>query len=273
MRLVDTHCHIHSAKYFDQEDVSDVITRATDAGVQNMVCIGTSVDESKEAIDFCRSSELLHPTIGIHPHEAATDLQRWDEFAALLSSGSGVVGIGECGLDYWYEHSDREAQEKVLRLQLDLAVSASLPVSFHIRNSRDDHKRIVDGEDIIGDAYVDLLRIMDDYKGKLRGVIHSFSTGQKELNSILSLGFSVGVNGIATFTSDQVQLDAYRAIPLDRMVLETDAPYLAPKPLRGKSNEPAYLTHIVRFLSELRGESEDEIATTTTVNAKKLFNL
>lgn len=273
MQLVDTHCHIHTAKYFDQETIEEVLTRATDAGVGEMICIGTSVDESREAIDFCKDKQGLYPTIGIHPHEAEAERDRWDEFATLITPDAGAIGIGECGLDYWYQHSDKEAQEAILRLQLDLAVEHDLPVSFHIRNSKEDHKRIMAGEDIIGDAYVDFLRIIDEYDGRIKGVIHSFSTGQKELNSVLLRNFSVGVNGIATFTSDRVQIDAYRAIPLERMVLETDAPYLAPAPLRGKSNEPAYLTYIIDFLSELRGETQEEIASTTTANAKKLFNL
>jgi TatD DNase family protein len=172
-----------------------------------------------------------------------------------LAGQSKVVAIGECGLDYFYNHSPAEAQKELLHFQLALAQEYKLPVIFHVR-----------------DAFDDFWPIFDQYKG-LKGVIHSFTADTAVLEQILARGLCIGINGIMTFTKNAAQLAAARAIPLDRLVLETDAPFLTPTPFRGTICEPKYVRVTAEFMSRLRNESLEDIATATTHNAAQLFKL
>ena len=166
-----------------------------------------------------------------------------------------VVAVGETGLDYYYEHSSREDQKKLLRFQLDLASEYDLPLIFHIR-----------------EAFEDFWKIFDEYKN-IKGVVHSFSSGTEDLEQVLSRGLLVGLNGIMTFSKKAEQLDAARQVSLSSLLLETDAPFLTPVPFRGKIGEPKYVRVTAEFLAGLRGESLQEIADATTKNAHKLFKL
>ncbi len=256
-QLVDTHCHIHFPNYPLEKD--EVITAADEAGVTKLMCVGCTLTDSKLAIALAAQYDRIWATIGLHPHEGAVyvnDHKALQEFRELATAPK-VVAIGETGLDYHYMHSAKEDQKKLLRFQLDLAIEHNLPLIFHVR-----------------EAFDDFWQIFDEYKAhNINGVVHSFSAGQRELDQILDRNLYVGLNGIMTFTKDQAQLETAKHIPLNKLLLETDAPFLTPKPFRGKVCEPKYVCEISQFLSELRGESIEKLAQATTTNATKLFGL
>ncbi len=265
MQLVDTHCHIHEVAGTDEVaakwhkagifDPAEVLARAREAGVQHLVCVGCTLEDSRLAVDFAAQHDGVHASIGIHPHEAQHyDDAKLAEFAALLDRpGHKIVAIGECGLDYFYTHSPKDAQIKVLRFQIELALKHNLPLIFHVR-----------------DAFDDFWPIFDEYSG-VRGVIHSFSSDIADVEQILARGLYVGQNGIMTFTKHVKQLEAAKAIPLPSLLLETDAPFLTPQPFRGNICEPKHVRVTAEFLAELRGESLQELAAATAHNAQRLF--
>ena len=253
-QFVDTHCHIHFPDY--ELDVPQVIADATKAGVTRMMCVGCTLSDSKLAIQMAQQHASVWATIGLHPHEAKEYVENpkvLQEFRDLASRPR-VVAVGEIGLDYYYKHSEPSAQADMLRFQLTVAQEANLPVIFHVR-----------------DAFDDFWPIYDEFKPK--GVIHSFSAGQKEIDQILSRGLSIGLNGIMTFTKNTDQLKAVKTIPLNRIVLETDAPFLTPTPYRGTICQPKHVEVTAEFLSKLLDCPLETFATTTTNNALGLFNL
>ncbi len=255
MQLVDTHCHIHLPEY--PLDADAVRQAATDAGVTRLICVGCTLHDSQAAVAYAEHRDNVWVSIGLHPHEASRyvgDSHALQQFHDLATRPK-VIAVGETGLDYYYDHSPREAQKKLLRFQLDIASEHNLPLIFHVR-----------------DAFDDFWQIFDEYHG-LRGVIHSFSATPAILEQVLSRGLHVGLNGIMTFTKDVAQLEAAKKVPLDRLVLETDAPFLTPVPFRGKVCEPKHVAVTAEFLADLRGESVQELAAATTQNAQKLFTM
>ncbi|HEV7454792.1 MAG TPA: TatD family hydrolase [Candidatus Saccharimonadales bacterium] len=269
LSLTDTHCHIQeawksvngidpTAQLWDKAgrpDPGDIIARAQADGVAKMICVGTTLPDSKLAVDFIQGRSMCRASIGLHPHEAkdyADNPAKLAEFAALAGK-PGVIAVGECGLDYFYNHSPKADQAKILRFQIELALDNNLPMIFHVR-----------------EAFDDFWPIFDEYKD-IRGVIHSFSAGTAELEQILSRGLYVGLNGIMTFTKHVKQLDAARAVPQGSLLLETDAPYLTPQPFRASICEPRHVRVTAEFLAELRGESLQTLASVTTQNAHRLF--
>jgi TatD DNase family protein len=255
MEFTDTHCHIHFTDY--GLDPDEVLLRAQADGVTRVICVGCRLDDSQGAIAFAKRYKNVWASIGLHPHEASVyvhDHHALQQFAELVSQPK-VVAIGEIGLDYYYQHSPREAQEKLLRFQLDLAVAHNKPVIFHIR-----------------DAFTDFWRIFDEYPS-VRGVVHSFSATETELQQILERNLYVGLNGIMTFTKNEAQLAAAKAVPLSKMVLETDAPFLTPTPFRGKICESKHVVVTAHFLASLRVESLEALASSTTQNARDLFGI
>lgn len=238
-------------------NADELIADAERIGVDRLICVGTSVEDSVVAVDFVQNQDNCWASIGIHPHEAARYIHhqdKLDEFLALAKQPK-VVAVGECGLDYYYNHSPKEAQYKILEFQLDLAQKHDLPCIFHVR-----------------DAYDDFLAILSQFEG-IRGVVHSFTANRPILDKMLSEGLYIGLNGIMTFTKDQEQLAAAQAVPSKSLLLETDAPFLTPAPYRGTICEPKHVRVTAEFLSDLRGESLEEIARTTTHNAGQLFRL
>ena len=189
--------------------------------------------------------------LGVHPHEAKDGCTAIG--GLLAERHEKVVGIGEIGLDYYYDNSPREEQIKILEQQLQWAMEYDLPVSFHVR-----------------EAFDDFWPIFDNFHG-IRGVLHSFTDTQANLEAGFSRGLYVGINGISTFTKDPSQQRMYAELPLERMLLETDAPFLTPAPLRGKMNEPSYVGRVAEHASSLRGVSLDVVSRMTTDNARKLF--
>lgn len=255
MKFVDTHCHIHFPDY--GLDPEEAIAEAMQNGVTRLLCVGCTLPDSIAAIDLAERHSGIWAAIGLHPHEGARyihDHQALQQFRELASHPK-VVAIGETGLDYHYNHSPREDQRKLLRLHLDLALERKLPLIFHVR-----------------EAYEDFWKIFDEYP-KVRGVVHSFSAGQKELNQILERNLYVGLNGIMTFTKDPEQLAAAKQVPLQKLLIETDAPYLTPVPFRGTICQPKHVVETAKFLAELRHEPLKQLAEATTHNAVTLFKL
>ncbi len=271
VRFFDTHCHIHeiegdaslehsvTSKWHKAgiTDAGSVIRSATEAGVDTMICVGTTLRDSEQAIHFVKNRPACFASIGIHPHESRpfqeVNVGR-GSFSALAGCEK-VVAIGECGLDYFYEHSPRADQISVLEFQLQLAQDHDLPVIFHIR-----------------DAFDDFWPIFDNFSG-LTGVIHSFTAHSKQLKDALSRDLYIGLNGIMTFTKDALQLEAAKMVPLNRLVLETDAPFLTPRPYRGTMCEPKHVVDTASFLCGIRNEPLEELAVVTTKNARELFRI
>jgi len=268
MSLVDSHCHIHEADYpLDREAV---LCDAIDAGVTKIICVGTEIQSSRDAVKFANSHNNVWAVIGVHPHDAknlmASDYDILRELAAnSIRPGLAkkIVGIGEIGLDYFYEFSPRAKQIAALEQQLQIAVDNNLPVSFHIRAGDKNGYSALD----------DFWAIFDNFGEKIRGVLHSFTDNRANMEKGLVRGLFVGVNGIATFNKNPEQRAMYEAIPLESMILETDAPFLSPSPHRGKPNQPAYVREVAKFVSDMRGRDLKEVAQITAENANRLFFL
>ncbi len=258
--LFDTHCHIHFDDY--GLDKNEVIQSAHNAGVNKMICVGTTLKDSAIAVKFAFVHDNIWASVGIHPHEADDFDDSSAEMLKDLAAQDKVVAIGEIGLDYYYQNSSKQAQLDVLKTQIEVGIKANLPLIFHVRDNKEN----------TGEVWRDFWRIFDSYSN-LRGVVHSFSAHQSQLDQILGRNLYVGLNGIMTFTHDERQLAAAKKVPLDKLVLETDAPFLTPKPFRGKVCEPKHVANTARFLAELREESYEELAKATTKNALNLFKL
>ena len=253
--LIDTHAHLDFPEL--APDLASVLERAATASVFEIITIGIDIPSSEAAVRIAQSHSRIYATVGIHPH-GAKDLEK-ETLMALrdLARRERVVAIGEIGLDYYRDRQPRPAQRQCLRQQLELACEESLPVVFHIR-----------------DAYDDFLEIIKDYASALRGaVMHCYSGNWEVALRCLDLGFYLSIPGTVTFAKAEVQQDVVRRAPLDRLLLETDAPFLAPVPYRGKDNEPSYLLHTAKKVAELRGCSLEEVAVQTTANARKVFRL
>jgi len=247
--LVDTHCHIHEVDFpLDREET---LSRAAEASIQTMICVGTSIESSTQAIAYADAHENVKASIGVHPH----DTKDGYVIDGLAETSTNVIAVGEIGLDYFYTNSPREVQIEGLKAQLAVAQKHNLPVIFHVR-----------------EAFDDFWPIFDSFPG-LTGVLHSFTDTKEQLNAALSRGLYIGVNGISTFTKDEAQKAMFDAIPLERLLFETDAPFLTPNPFRGTVNEPAFVKIIAEYHAERRDISVEEIAKATTANAHALFAL
>ena len=253
--LVDSHCHLDFPDYAGQVD--RIVARAADAGVGVCLSIGTELKRFPGVRAVAEKFPNVWCSVGIHPHEAEKELL--DDEAALIREAAHpkVVGIGETGLDYYYEHSPRVPQQKNFRSHIAAARQTGLPVIVHTRDADDDT--------------IDILR--DEMgKGRFTGLIHCFTGTQKLADAALELGLYISVSGIATFKNSQALRDVIKTVPLERLLVETDAPFLAPVPYRGKTNEPAFVVHTAKMLAELKGVTEDELAAATTGNFFRLFS-
>ena len=264
--FVDTHCHVHFPDY--ELDVDQVIVNAIQAGVTRMICVGCTLADSKLGVEMAARHSSIWASIGIHPHEAqlyVEDEKALQEFRDLASKPR-VVAIGEIGLDYYYNHSSKEDQAQMLRFQLTIAQEHNLPVIFHVRDPKNHDSNA------IGKAFNDFFTILDDFEG-VSGVIHSYTANRATLDKCLARGLYIGLNGIMTFTKDQNQLEVAKVTPIDRLLLETDAPFLTPVPFRGTICQPKHVVSNAEFLANLRQESLEQLAANTTKNALTLFNI
>lgn len=252
--LVDSHCHLDFPDYAG--DVDGVVMRARAAGVGVCLSIGTELARFSGVRAVAEKFPDVWCSVGVHPHEAEKELL--SDAAPLLAETSHpkVVGIGESGLDYYYAHSPRAEQIANFRAHIAAARQSALPLIVHTRDADDDTIAVL--EDEMG-------------KGAFSGLIHCFTGTQRLADAALALGFYISVSGIATFKNSQGLRDVIKTVPLDRLLVETDAPFLAPVPHRGKTNEPAFVVHTARMLAELKGISEAELAAATTENFFRLF--
>ncbi len=257
MSLIDSHCHLDSAEF--DADRDEVIQRALDSGVEHMVAIGTGggPPDLEAGIRLADRYAAFYATVGVHPHDAAkasqSDLARLEH----LLSHPKVIAVGEIGLDYHYDFSPRDTQKSIFIEQMSIAAAARKPIVIHTR-----------------EAWDDTLALIEEHwtpRG-LPGIMHCFSGGPAEAQRALDLGFYLSFGGIVTFPKALDVQAAARTAPLDRILVETDAPYLAPVPKRGKRNEPALMVHTARKLAELRGESFEEIGRNTSENFQRVIS-
>lgn len=254
--LIDTHCHLDMIEH--DGDLPEVLTRARAAGVERIITIGIDLTSSRRAVDLARTHAELAATIGIHPHHAGEcDEAGYDALCRLARSASSqVVGYGEIGLDYAKPYAPPLVQREHFARQLCLARDLDLPVVIHDR-----------------DAHADCLAMLREADLPAGGVMHCFSGDLAFARVVLDLGLFISIPGIVTFKNAAQLHEVARTIPLERMLLETDGPFLAPVPRRGKRNEPALLPHIARAVAALRNEPPEDIARATTSNARRLFRL
>jgi TatD DNase family protein len=253
--LADSHAHLDDERF--AEDREGVLQRAWDAGVRRILTIGngTGPDDMGCGLPFAENHDWIWTSAGIHPHDAGRAEDRHFEMMERLASHPKVCAIGETGLDYHYDNSPRETQRDVFRRQLELAARLKVPVIIHTREADDDTAA--------------LLREIKP----ARGVLHCFTSGRGLAEAALDLGFMISFSGIVTFPNARELAAIARTVPSDRLLIETDCPYLAPVPHRGKRNEPAFVGNTARFLADLRGETFEELSETTSQNFGRLFSV
>jgi len=256
MGLIDSHAHLTSPKLLAELDA--VLARCDEVGVDEIVTIGMNLEDSADAVGLAgRYPGRIYATSGIHPHEAGRVSESDIAGVAAFWGHPGVVAVGEIGLDYHYDFADRAVQRAVFSRQLELAVSKSLPLVIHCR-----------------EAFDDVIALLCDCGFEGRPVVfHCFSSGPEEAGRLEQHGWRLSFTGVVTFPKSTDIQEVARTYPADRLMLETDAPYLSPVPLRGKPNEPAHLVHTARFLAELRGESYEEVVEATSRNTSDFFAL
>lgn len=255
--LIDTHCHIHEADY--PLPLTEVLQRAASAGVDKMICVGTSEQSSADAVKLASQYDNLFASVGVHPHDTKDG---YGQIADLAKQK--VVAIGEVGLDYFYDHSPRDVQITALESQIQTAIDNNLSIIFHVRDASSAER--------LTSVWDDFWPIFDNFHG-ITGVLHSFTDSQANLEQALSRNLYIGVNGISTFTKDINQQHMFAHIPLQNLLLETDAPFLSPAPYRGKTNEPSFVGEVASHHAAIRNTTIDTIANTTSTNATKLFGL
>ncbi len=254
--LIDSHTHIHFKDF--QNETEAILNRAQKAGVSQLVNVATDLATSRTVIEIATRYPGVFAAVGVHPHDVAKmadgDLAA---LKSLASSSSKVVAIGEVGLDYYYEHSPKDVQQSRLRDFVKLSAETKLPLIIHCR-----------------DAFEDCFRILDEENGwKQGGVFHCYTGNLETAEKILKKGFYVSFSGIVTFKKSQELQEVARRLSRDRFLIETDCPFLAPEPHRGKRNEPAYVRLVASKLAELRGVSFEEIAALTSRNTRELFRI
>jgi TatD DNase family protein len=259
--MIDTHSHIHGREFI--EDFPEMLKRAQDAGVERVALVGVHMEDTDRALAVANSNPNCYVVAGVHPHEA----KLWDQAACEVLKGqitanrNRVVAVGEMGLDYHYDFAPKDAQRKAFLGQLNLARELDLPIVIHCR-----------------EAYDDCLEILKDFYGsepadssRPRGVLHCWFGTIDQAKESVALGFLLGIGGACTFKKADELHRVVSEIPLEYLVLETDAPFMAPVPYRGKRNEPAFLTHVIARIAELKGITAEEVDKTTTANAKRLY--
>jgi TatD DNase family protein len=252
--MIDTHAHLEMEQF--DVDREAVITRAADVGVTTVITVGTTLSDCEKAVALTRRYKSVYAAVGIHPHEVKDiDAATYDALR-VHARQEKVVAIGEIGLDFFYDLSPREVQLQCFQKQLTLAEELDLPVIIHDR-----------------EAHSEVLKILRSRMGSLRGVLHCFSGDQGMAYECLDLGFHLSVAGPVTYRkADQLRAVA-KEIPLEKLLIETDAPYLAPQPYRGKRNEPAYVLETARYLAAIRGIPVEDLERHTTDNACRLFGI
>jgi TatD DNase family protein len=250
---IDLHCHLDMMDEVGGPEKA--LENARAAGVRKVVTIGTEPSDHEFVLNI---SEKYYPevfcTLGVHPHQGAIYTEEAGLFIEKNVSRKEVIAVGEIGLDYYYNQSPQEQQKDAFRKQLDIAARNKMPVEIHTR-----------------DAEPDTVEILQEFKGKVNGIIHCFTGTRWLADQCLDLGFNISISGVVTFKNAQDLRDTVKALPLDRIHVETDAPFLAPVPMRGKKNQPAYVIHTAQFVADLKGISSDKLCEVTRQNALKMF--
>lgn len=255
--LIDTHCHLDRTHWPDGPEA--VIQRARDAGVGAFVVVGVGADlePAREAVALASSRRDVYAAVGVHPHDACDLTETMLAELAELGAHPRVVAIGEMGLDYHYMHSTREQQQGAFRRQIELARTLRKPIVIHTREAAEDTLRILEEESA----------------SEVGGIIHCFTEDLPFAKRALKMDFDISFSGIVTFKSARAIQEVAAWAPADRILVETDSPYLAPVPMRGKACEPAYVAHTARFIADLRGESFEALAERSTQNAVRRLHL
>lgn len=255
MELFDAHCHLDDERL--QDDLPQVLVRMRENGVTRCVCAGSDIKTSQSALALSRAHEGVYAAAGVHPHEAKDAPEDYlSQIEALLKQDK-VVALGEIGLDYHYDFSPKDVQRRVFTEQLELAYALDVPAVFHIR-----------------EAHGDMLDIFRARRNRLpRGVIHCFSGSPETCREYVSLGFYISFAGSLTFKKAPNLCAAALEAPPDRLLIETDSPYLSPEPLRGRRNEPANVLYVCQKLAALRGVTDEDIAALTTQNARRIYGV
>ena len=258
MELIDSHAHIDAPQFDGGRDA--MLERARAAGVTTLLAIGTGPGPEKldAALPFAEQHDWIYTTVGIHPHEAKEVKQAHLDELARLAKHPKVIAWGEIGLDYFYDHSPREAQERVFRDQMALAAHAKLPIIIHCR-----------------DAWADCLRLIEEVwrPTGLGGILHCFTSTLEDAKLGVDMGFLISFAGNSTYPKTQNLRDVAKALPLENILIETDSPYLAPQTYRGKRNEPAYVAEVARTLASVRDLPAEEFAARTAGNFRRFFRL
>jgi TatD DNase family protein len=253
--LIDTHAHLEMREFND--DREDVIKRARDAGVEYIITIGTTVESTRDAVMLADKHDCIYAAVGIHPHETKDVLHPAYEIVRHFAQHKKVVAYGEIGLDYYYEHTQRSVQQRKFRDMLHEARELMLPVIIHDR-----------------DAHEDTLRILrEEWDPALGGVMHCFSGDIEYAKQVMALGFRISIAGPVTFPKAEALRETVRQVPIESMLIETDAPYLAPQAFRGKRNEPAFVRFTAEEVAKVKGLSFDDVARITSFNAMQLFGI
>lgn len=257
---IDSHCHLNHER-FEGADPISIANEASEQGIDAMVTICCRIaDEFPQVLKIAQSHEQVRCSIGTHPHDAGKDTEMaitLEQLVDLAQSDPNIVGIGESGLDYYYNYSPKEAQQESFRKHIRACIETGLPLIIHARDADEDIATILKEEGAGTD---------------LKGVMHSFSSGRKLADAALNNGFHISFSGMVTFKNAQEIQDIAKDIPDDKILVETDAPFLAPVPHRGKTNHPAFVKHTGEFLAELRGVDVEQFASQTTENFYRLFD-
>jgi TatD DNase family protein len=252
MRLVDSHAHLDFPQFDDDREA--VIERAREAGLVAVLNVGTSLASSRAAVALAERYDFIYASVGIHPHDAETATAAALDELRTLARHSKVVAVGEIGLDYYRDFSPRPVQRRAFADQLALATELELPVVIHSREAHDD-----------------VLAALREWEGT--GVLHSYSAGPERLDEVMGLGFYVSISGPVTFPKSNRLRAAAAAVPLERLLVETDCPYLTPVPYRGRRNEPAYVQYVAQAVASARGMPIETVAEAASDNACRLFGV
>ena len=253
--LVDSHCHLDFPEF--EGELDDVVARAGEAGIGHMLTICTRVTKFDGVLAIAEKYDNVFCTVGVHPHNVADEPEATAEHLIRMAEHPKVVGIGETGLDFHYENSPRDVQERSFRAHIGASRETGLPLVVHTRDADTDMARVLLDEHV---------------KGPFPGLIHCFSGGRELAESVLGIGFSISFSGIVTFKNAEEIRDVARGMPEDRILVETDAPYLAPEPKRGKRNEPAFTAFTAARVAEIREMEADDLTKATTDNFFRLFS-
>ncbi len=253
MRLFDTHAHLLDGRF--DEDRDELIERMPSEGIVGMIEAGCCEDVSAAAVELAERVGYIYAAVGIHPHDSEDVSENYLGLLESLAANSKVIAIGEIGLDYYYDNSPRDIQRKVFRQQIELAQKLDLPMVYHMRK-----------------ATADFLEILKDYND-LKGVVHCYSGSAETAHELIKMGLHISFTGSVTFKNAKKVVEAAQEVPLNRLMAETDSPYLSPEPVRGRRNDPRNVEHVIRKLAEIKEISFEQMCEINIDNAKGLYGI